>query len=177
MGYVLINPIRRLGQRPERILAGLVQPGMSVLDVGCAMGFFTLPMAQMVGREGHVVAVDLQPRMLSGLERRARKRGLVATIETRICGSDDLGIGDLAGQVDFTLAFAMVHEVPDAGALFEQLHLVLRPGASLLVAEPKGHVSRDAFDESLGSAAAAGFTVVDEPRIARSHGALLQART
>ncbi len=116
MGYLLASPVRRLRQNPRRILSPWLEPGMQAVDVGSAMGFFTLDMAKLVGTTGRVIAVDLQPRMLRGLERRARRKGLLEQIETRECGRDSLGLDDLRQAVDFVLALAVVHEVPDARA-------------------------------------------------------------
>ena len=110
---------------------------MTILDVGSAMGFFTLPMAKLTGSSGKVIAVDLQEKMLTGLEKRARKAGLSNGIETRLCLEDSLGIRDLAGRVDFALVFAVAHEVPDISKLFAEIAPTLKPGAALLLAEPR----------------------------------------
>ena len=99
LGYVLASPIRRLFEKPEEILTPFVEPGMTVLDVGSAMGFFSLPLARLVGPEGRVVCLDVQQRMLSALDRRARRRGLEHIIETRICSQEGLGIDDLGGRL------------------------------------------------------------------------------
>ena len=116
LGYFLASPLRRLVQDPEKILKPYVKEGMTVLDIGSAMGFFTLPVARMVGEQGRVIAVDLQEKMIRSLQRRAQKAGLADRIETRICSSTSLGIDDLAGSVDVALAFAVLHEMPDSKA-------------------------------------------------------------
>ena len=86
---------------------------MTVIDVGCGMGWFSIPMAQMVGERGKVIAVDLQPQMLGRLRRRAEKAGVAARIELHHCQQDRLGLDT---QADFALMFAMLHEVPDRAA-------------------------------------------------------------
>ena len=121
MGYFLLSPMRRLAQDPERILAPYVSDGMTVLDVGCGMGYFSLPLARMVGPHGRVVCLDVQPRMLAALARRARTARLAGRIEPRLCHADSLVIEDLCGQVSFALLFAVVHEVPDATNLFREV--------------------------------------------------------
>jgi ubiquinone/menaquinone biosynthesis C-methylase UbiE len=114
LGYLLASPLRRLLQDPARILAPHVREGMIVLEPGPGMGFFTLELARRVGPRGRVVAVELQPRMLAGLGRRAARAGLLSRIELRQARPEAMGIEDLAGRVDLVLAFAVVHEFPDA---------------------------------------------------------------
>lgn len=146
MGYVIASPLRRLVENPEKILAPLVSSGMTAVDIGCAMGFFSLPLARMVGDGGRVVCADLQPRMLSTLKRRARKRGLDHIIEARLCTEDDLGLHDLAGRADLVLAVHVVHEVVHPERFLTTCRSILRPGGLLLLIEPRGHVSAREFE-------------------------------
>jgi hypothetical protein len=76
--------------------------------------------------------------------------------------------------VDFTLAFATVHEMPSAGAFFRQVANASRPTAQLLLVEPAGHVKNQKFDAELRAAVEAGFTVVARPGVSHSHAALLR---
>lgn len=175
IGYFLASPIRRwLSDNPETLLAPYARPGMTVLEPGPGMGYFTLPMARMVGGKGRIVAVDVQPRMLSALSRRARKAGLLDRIETRLAQPDRLGLEDLRGAADSALAFAVVHEVPSPAAFFAEIAAALKPGALLLFAEPAGHVKQEAFESEIKAAEAAGLTVVSRPPIRRSLAAVLK---
>src|SRR6516164_4706360 len=103
LGYLLVSPIRRWMQNPDELIDPYVTPGMTVLEPGPGMGFFTLPLARRVG-SGRVIAVDIQPKMLDRLRRRAIKAGLIQRIETRLSKPDSLAIDDLKGKVDFILA-------------------------------------------------------------------------
>jgi ubiquinone/menaquinone biosynthesis C-methylase UbiE len=147
---------------------------MRVMDVGCAMGFFSLPLAEYVGPQGRVVCVDLQERMLRSLGKRAARAGLADRIETRTCSAESLGIGDLEGSIDFALAFAMVHEVPDAAALLAEIRGALSAKGRFLIAEPSGHVSQEQFAASLAAAEAVGLALIARPKIRMSHAALLE---
>jgi ubiquinone/menaquinone biosynthesis C-methylase UbiE len=173
MGYWLINPLRRLTENPQRMLDGLVRPATTALDVGCGMGYFSLPMARMVGPGGKVVCVDLQQKMLAALERRARKAGLLERLDLRRCGSDSLGLDDLQGRIDFALAAHVAHEVPDQLALFAELHRAVKPGGRLLLLEPKSHVSAKAFAGTEETARSAGFATVGAPPVRRGLATLL----
>jgi len=173
VGHLLACPARKLLQNPRKILGPYVEEGMTVLDVGCAMGFFSLPAAELVGAEGKVVCVDLQEKMLRSLGRRARKAGLAERIEARLCRRDSLDLGDLAQTIDLGLLFAVVHEVPEPARLFSQIHEALKPTGKVLVAEPTGHVRRRDFEASVSMAEQSGFALLESLRVAQSHAVLL----
>jgi SAM-dependent methyltransferase len=76
-GYILASPMRKLAQNPARLLEPFVHTGMTVLEPGPGMGFFTLELARLVGPEGRVIAVDVQPHMIASLRRRAERARLI----------------------------------------------------------------------------------------------------
>jgi SAM-dependent methyltransferase len=147
---------------------------MTVLEPGPGMGFFTLELARLAGPAGAVVAVDIQPRMLEGLRRRAAQAGLASRIDARLAPSGSLGVDDLAGKVDFVLAFAMVHEMPDQALFFREASAVLKPGGRLLLSEPRSMVGGDGFPRELAFAQTAGFRVEGSPAILGNLSALLR---
>ncbi len=156
-GYLLLNPLRRLFENPEKIFEPLVHKGMTVLEPGCGMGYFTLPLARMVGPEGRVVAAEIQEKMLSVLARRAQRAGLMERIDIRHIGKQEFGLQDLSNQVDLAAAIHMVHEVSNQGAFFSWIWKALKPGGKMFVVEPKGHISREEFEKSMAIAEEAGF--------------------
>lgn len=170
----MLSPLRKLVESPKKIFAPLVDEGMVVLEPGCAMGFFTLPLARMVGPAGKVIAVDIQAEMLASLERRARKAGLIDRIEIREAGPDGLGVDDLENSVDFCTVFHVAHEVPDQNRFFCEISATLKPGARLLLIEPGWHVSEDEFELSLSAAAAAGLRQVEDPEVRGERKALFE---
>ena len=174
--FLLANPLRRLLHDPARLLAPHVREGMTVLEPGPGMGFFTLELARRVGPGGRVVAVDVQPRMLASLRRRAERAGLAARIDAREASAERMPVEDLEGRVGFALAFAVVHEVPDAGRFFGAVRRTLAPDATLLLAEPAGHVGAAAFQATLAAAARAGLHATPGPRVPWTRTALLVAR-
>ena len=164
---------RWFGQDPVKILSPYVSAGMTVLEPGPGMGFFTIPLARLVGASGKVIAIDVQSKMLDELKRRAAKVNLLERIDARVTSADTMGISDLEGKVDFTLAFAMVHEFPDAAHFFREAARASKSQARMLLAEPRGHVDEPQFAAELFAAASAGFSTADRPKIARSVSALL----
>ena len=172
VGYILANPLRRFSQDPRKMLGDYLEPGMTVLDVGCAMGFFSLGVARMVGPKGRVIAVDLQERMIRSLKRRAARAGLSDRIDARVCRDHSLEIADLAGRVDFALALYVVHEVPDVPRFMAEIHEALRPGGRMFIVEPRGHASADEYGITENTVLQAGFTIEDHPKIRRSWATL-----
>ncbi|MEZ4599882.1 MAG: class I SAM-dependent methyltransferase [Syntrophotaleaceae bacterium] len=173
VGFFLITPLRRMIQDPEKILRPFVAEGMRVLDVGPAMGYFTLPMARLVGPKGKVLAVDIHEKLLQKLHKRACRAGLDDRIVTRVCEPTSLDLAEYEKAVDFALAFAVVHEVPDEEKLYADLFRLLKPGGECLLAEPRGHVSVATFTQTLDLAEKVGFKVSDSPPIGWSRVALL----
>jgi ubiquinone/menaquinone biosynthesis C-methylase UbiE len=176
VGYLLASPIRAYFQNPKKILKPYIEKGMTVLDIGCAMGFFTIPMAHMVKYNGQVICLDVQDKMLMALKKRALKDDVFERLDPRVTTNDDLGIKDLKNRIDFALAFAVVHEVPDIKSFFSQVYPVLKPDARFLVAEPKGHVSESDFANTISIAKNEGFVELDRPAIFRSRTILLQKK-
>ncbi len=173
VGYILLSPVRKWFENPDKLLRPYISERMIVLDVGSAMGFFSLPMAKMVGRSGKVICVDVQEKMLKKLEKRARKAGLADIIETKVCAHHSLGLDDLKGKVDFVLAYAVVHEMPDAANFFAEIFDVLKPGGKIFFAEPKGHVSEEDFEATLALAEEKGFSLVKKWEIRKSRVGLV----
>ncbi|MBN1498376.1 MAG: class I SAM-dependent methyltransferase [Spirochaetes bacterium] len=156
-GYLLINPIRKLSLNPRGLLGGYITPGMSILDAGCAMGFFSIPMAEMTGPGGRVYCIDPQKKMLTVLAKRAKRKGLSEIIATRECTFDSLMAGDLESRIDLALAFGVLHETRDENAFIREIASTLRPGGLFVFGEPHV-VSPGQFDAARTKIEAAGFT-------------------
>ena len=161
VGHLLASPLRKLLNNPESILGKHVIKDMIVLDIGCAMGFFSLPLAEMVGAQGKVICIDLQEKMLETLKKRAYKAGLLDRIETYLCSQDSLGLKGFSDKIDFVLAFAVVHEAQNAGKFFSEIYEAIKSNGSLLVAEPKLHVSKNDFEITVSLAEQKGFKVIN----------------
>jgi len=171
LAYSFDNPIRKLFHKPHQMLAPYVREGMTVMDVGCGMGFFSIGMAALVGDRGRVIAVDLQPKMLAVTKKRARRAGFENRVHTHLCQPDAIGVKD---TVDFILTFWMAHEVPNQNGFFRQLMANLNPKGKLLIAEPRMHVGLTNFQEILARARTVGLKLTDQPPIRFSHSAVLE---
>lgn len=130
---------------------------MTVIDYGCAMGYFSLPLARMVGPEGKVYCFDIQQKMLDQLMKRAGRSGLHPNIIPRLIQNNGADFDGMKQTADFALLFAVVHEVSDQKKLFKDICQMMKPGAFLYFAEPPGHVTQAEFERSVGYAEQAGF--------------------
>ncbi len=173
--YLLVSPLRRLTESPEKLVGPFVEPGMTVLDPGCGFGFFTLPLARMVGAQGKVLAVDVEPRVVERMHRRARKAGLAERIDGRTCQLRDLNLAEYEGRVDLVSVIHTLHEFEDLVGFFAQVALLLKPTGRLLVIEPNGHVTTEQFTAELSWCRLAGFRELNAPDLGRKRLAALFA--
>ena len=167
----LDSKVRKFFQNPVRLLKPYIQEGMTVLEVGCGPGFFTLDMAKMVGESGKIIAVDVQEGMLEKVKSKITGTQFEQRIKLHKCDEISIGISD---HVDFVLLFYMVHEVPDKSKFFGQLSSILKPNGQILVVEPPFHVSASKFQLMLHQAKDQGLTNIQGPRMLFSKTAILK---
>lgn len=167
----LDNRIRRWLQDPRKILTPYIKEGMTVLDLGCGPGFFSIDMARMVGKSGRVIASDLQEGMLQKLRDKIRGTELEERIKLHKCEEDRIGVSE---KVDFVLAFYMVHEVPDQESFFKEIGSILRPNGQIFMVEPPFHVSKTEFEKTVKRAGDAGFTPVARPKVFLSKAVVMK---
>jgi cyclopropane fatty-acyl-phospholipid synthase-like methyltransferase len=128
----LDNPFTE-ANRSDVIIQHLnLQRGMTVLDIGCGPGRLTIPVAEQVGPQGAVVAIDLQAGML----RRAQERAQAADLSNIRFVQARMGKGKLeAGLADRALLVTVLGEIPDREAAFREVFAALKPGGMLSVTE------------------------------------------
>ncbi|MBU1405944.1 MAG: class I SAM-dependent methyltransferase [Proteobacteria bacterium] len=171
LAYAFDNPLRRIFHKPEEMFAPYIREGMTAIDLGCGMGYFSISMARMVGETGKVISVDLQQQMLDTLMQRAKQTGVAGRITPLLCDENNIGNHD---EVDFALAFWMAHETPDERLFFTQVQTILKKTGTLLLAEPKLHVTGDNFQKMLNIAQETGLRRIGSPLISLSHAALFE---
>ena len=170
----LDNFFRKLVQNPKKILKDYVKEGMTVLDVGCGPGFFSVEIADMVGASGKVIAADLQQGMLDKIKNKIKGTEIENIIELHKCEVDRI---DISTKVDLVLAFYMVHEVPDQDKFLKEMYSILKPNGTLFIVEPSFHVSKKAFEETVNRAGAIGFSQVKKPGMILSKAVVLKKDT
>jgi ubiquinone/menaquinone biosynthesis C-methylase UbiE len=144
---------------------------MTVLDLGCGPGFFSIDIAQMVGKSGRVIASDLQEGMLQKLRDKIQETELEERIILHKCEENKIGLSE---DVDLILAFYMVHEIPNQEEFFNEIKSILKSNGQVFVVEPPFHVSKTAFEETIRKAQNAGFTPVERPKVLLSKAVILK---
>ena len=124
-------------------LLGRVEPGETVLDLGCGAGTDLLIAAQMAGPAGRAIGVDMTPAMLARASASAREMGL-SNVELHESLIEALPLED--ASVDVVISNGVIDLVPDKDAVFDEIDRVLRPGGRLQLADVVIHheVSEDA---------------------------------
>lgn len=154
LAYTFETPLRKFQTPPERVLKPYLKEGMTFVDLGCGMGFFSINGAKIVGSTGKVISVDIQQKMLDVLMKNAKNAKVENIIEPHLAQPDNI---NLETNADFALAMWMVHETPDFFEFFKQVKAVLKQGSSLLVVEPSIHVSAKIIEKEIEEACQAGF--------------------
>jgi len=152
-----LNPIRRLFENPQSSIEPYVTKGQVVADIGCGPGYYTLALAECVGPEGRVYAVDFKENYIRELEKRAGERGY-HNIEAHATSASDLSfIKD--ESVDFVLANGLLCNMLDNRKLaVNEIKRILKPTGHAYLSlggfPPFGFVDRAEWETILE-----GFTV------------------
>lgn len=130
-------------QHPDEVVAALaLRPGDRVADLGAGGGYFTFRLAEAVGEDGKVFAIDVDPDMLEYIETTAAERGL-PRIVALLGEASDPGLPD--GSVDLIFISNTFHHLPERIDYFRNARTALRTGGRIAVVElsknsfPAGH--------------------------------------
>ena len=136
IGRFLDSDLRRWLQPPDKIIerSGIKQ-GMTVIDLGCGSGTFTTFVARIVGEQGKVYAIDIQPALLKQRERKLSKADNhdLRNIELKQASAYELPFEDKS--IDLVYMITVLPEIPDRGRALREISRVLKPGGILAVTE------------------------------------------
>ncbi|MFC1623225.1 class I SAM-dependent methyltransferase [Patescibacteria group bacterium] len=123
---------------PMDILAHVsLTEGQSVADFGCGPGFFTLPMAELVGKEGHVYAIDVLEDVLNTINSQAKTRGIY-NIATSRANIEKIGGSKLKdGSVDLVVIKNVLFQNQDKATILEEASRILKNSGKIMIMEWK----------------------------------------
>jgi cyclopropane fatty-acyl-phospholipid synthase-like methyltransferase len=129
----LVRPERVAEENPDGAIAALnLKPGMTVADLGSGVGYMTLRMAKQVGPTGKVYGVDLQPGMLTELEKNAKANNITNIVP--ILGAPaDPKLPE--GEIDLILMVDVYHEVSQPQAMVRKIRQALKADGRLVLLE------------------------------------------
>jgi ubiquinone/menaquinone biosynthesis C-methylase UbiE len=121
--------------RPRKILNKIegIRNGVSVLDYGCGPGSFTMAAAEMVGKNGTVIAADIHPLAIKQIQKSALKRGL-KNIKIILTGGNT-GLPD--SSIDIILLYYVLHDFHNPHEIIRELYRVLKSDGILTVIDHK----------------------------------------
>ena len=106
VGFALLYPIMRIFEPPKKLIGPYIKNGQVVTDLGCAAGYYTFGLADSVGPEGKVYAVDFNKKSIRALEKKVEKGGY-RNIESHTSSAADLSFIE-DRSVDFVLASGLL---------------------------------------------------------------------
>ena len=166
----LDNIFRKLVHDPQKMLKPFIKEGMTVLDVGCGPGFFSLEIAKMLNGTGKVIAADVQEGMLKKIRKKIEGTTLEQTVKLHKSDFENIGVAE---KVDFIFAFWMVHEVRNQEKFLEELTTILKPNGLIFIVEPKFHVTKTEFIKMLDKIKKNGLTIIESPKVFFSRAIVL----
>ena len=129
----LLRETRENEEHTAHMIAALgLHAGELVCDFGCGVGYVSLPMAKLVAPGGKILAVDIQPEMLAGLEQRASEAG-VTNVERRLCGPADPKLE--RASCDLVLMVDVYHELSYPEQVLRGVRTALKPDGTLVLVE------------------------------------------
>jgi ubiquinone/menaquinone biosynthesis C-methylase UbiE len=157
MADAVDNPLRRRLQPPDETPARHgIQPGMRVLEIGPGKGTYTLATARRVGESGRVTTIDIEPKMIERVERRAREEG-IQNIEARVADEYELPFED--GLFDAIYMIAVIGEIPEPERALNEFHRVLSLHGTLAFSELLSDADYPRRSTLSRLAASAGFSL------------------
>jgi ubiquinone/menaquinone biosynthesis C-methylase UbiE len=137
----LDNPRRRELLPPKETLLQMgLKQGDILADIGCGIGYFTIPAAMIVGPEGKVFALDISEELLEETKAVKRQEGL-ENIETVLVDEYDLKLS--SSSISFALVSIVLHEIDNLPRYLNEISRILSPGGQLAIIEWEKRESND----------------------------------
>jgi len=167
---LLDSKFRKFFHNPNKILKPYINKNMTVLDIGCGPGVFSIEIAKLMDGTGKVISVDMQDGMLEMIKHKIKGTAIEKNIVLHKCNQDSININE---AVDFVLMFYMVHEVPNKENFFNEILPKINKNGLLMVVEP-GLISKNEFNGMVNCIKKYGFEEENKLKIIFSKGIVLK---
>jgi ubiquinone/menaquinone biosynthesis C-methylase UbiE len=133
LANLIDNPLRRRMQPPgDMPIRHGIEPGMKVLEVGPGNGRYTIETARRVGSAGKVIAIDIEPKMIERVLRRAQAQA-INNLEAKVANVYQLPFED--GTFDAIYMITVISEIPEPERAMREFNRVLSPSGTLAFSE------------------------------------------
>jgi len=123
-----IDPIMVISQLDLR-------SGITVADFGCGTGYFSIPIAKKIGKEGVVYSLDIVPQKLEAVASQAKTQGITNIITKRANLENEEGSKLGAESIDWVIMKDVLFQNKKKSNMFKEAKRVLKPGGKILIVE------------------------------------------
>jgi ubiquinone/menaquinone biosynthesis C-methylase UbiE len=136
MGFLLDSDFRKKLQPPDKLIKRSgIKEGMSILEVGCGSGAFTISAARASGIKGEVYALDIQPRMLMQLKKKLSRPENRDIKNIKLVEGDAHKLPFNDNSFDVVYTVTVLQELQDQNIALKEMKRVLKPGGILAISE------------------------------------------
>ncbi len=141
--FLMDNFARRLLFPPEKKISKFISPGIVIADIGCGPGYYTIPMAERVGKQGKVYAADSDEKSIKALRAKSEERSIQSIIEAHTASAASLRfIADRS--VDFAFSNGVLCCMVDHQGAVDEIKRILKPSGIAYISVTKALRKKDA---------------------------------
>jgi ubiquinone/menaquinone biosynthesis C-methylase UbiE len=129
----LLSSFRRFSEHPQERLKEIgLKEGMTFLDVGCSLGFYSFYASFIVGEKGLVYSLDVNPEFVEYVKNKA-KRKRIGNIKAIMANAQETGLP--SESIDVVFLHLVLHDIKDKPATIKEFKRVLKNDGKLVIDE------------------------------------------